>query len=329
VKPLIRSAARACRRRPALRAPVRGAREPRTRSDRPGTARHGSPHATSPAEHGPRAPARTGKARPEPGPGGARRHGTAPALRPMGPPSRNGPAGASRRSLHPRTGTKPLYRDETGDRPEGDEAGQEQRGHRGASAPAGEPERRRDGTAGLPPRPRPPPRLRPPARPAARSRARPPPARRALPRPASARTLRTPFGGRPRMRPAVVHHPEVRPPALDQPQVRPGLHRPPRRPPGRPRPPGSPCPRGRLHGPPVAPAWPNTGRRKIGESNTVSIELPYDVVHHAVADFEEDSNNCLKMIFDGGTVALCDMRNTDREARRSHERAQRERCGRQ
>lgn len=56
--------------------------------------------------------------------------------------------------------------------------------------------------------------------------------------------------------------------------------------------------------------------QKIGESNTVSIELPYDVVHHAADNFEEHSNNCLKMIFKGGTVAVCDIETTDREVRR-------------
>ncbi|WP_344971676.1 hypothetical protein [Streptosporangium fragile] len=38
---------------------------------------------------------------------------------------------------------------------------------------------------------------------------------------------------------------------------------------------------------PIPSTWPNTCRRKIGESNTMSIELPYDVVHHGVADFED------------------------------------------
>ncbi|MBT2226680.1 MULTISPECIES: hypothetical protein [Nonomuraea] len=55
---------------------------------------------------------------------------------------------------------------------------------------------------------------------------------------------------------------------------------------------------------------------KIGKSNTVSIELPYDVVHHAANNFEEDSNNCLKMIFNSDTVAVCDTKTTDREIRR-------------
>jgi hypothetical protein len=38
---------------------------------------------------------------------------------------------------------------------------------------------------------------------------------------------------------------------------------------------------------PIPSTWPNTCRRKIGESNTMSIELPYDVVHHGVADIED------------------------------------------
>lgn len=54
----------------------------------------------------------------------------------------------------------------------------------------------------------------------------------------------------------------------------------------------------------------------ISKSNTVSIELPYDVVHHTGDNFEEDSNNCLKMIFNRDTVAVCDMKTTDREVRR-------------
>jgi repressor LexA len=58
------------------------------------------------------------------------------------------------------------------------------------------------------------------------------------------------------------------------------------------------------------------GRIKISESNTVSIELPYDVVHHGADNFEEDSNNCLKMIFNGATVAVCDVETTDREVGR-------------
>jgi hypothetical protein len=58
------------------------------------------------------------------------------------------------------------------------------------------------------------------------------------------------------------------------------------------------------------------GPIKIGKSNTVSIELPYDVVHHAANNFEEDSNNCLKMIFNSDTVAVCDTKTTDREIRR-------------
>jgi hypothetical protein len=57
------------------------------------------------------------------------------------------------------------------------------------------------------------------------------------------------------------------------------------------------------------------GHTKIGKSNTVSIELPYDVLHHAADNFEEDSNNCLKMIFNRDTVAVCDIRTTDREGR--------------
>jgi len=47
----------------------------------------------------------------------------------------------------------------------------------------------------------------------------------------------------------------------------------------------------------------------------MSIELPYDVVHHTAIDFEEDSNNCLKMIFNSDTVAVCDIETTDREGR--------------
>ncbi len=69
---------------------------------------------------------------------------------------------------------------------------------------------------------------------------------------------------------------------------------------------------------------PQKGRSKIVKSNTVSIELPYDVVHHVADNFEEDSNNCLKMIFSGDTVAVCDIRTTDREVHRrggEHERA--------
>jgi hypothetical protein len=38
---------------------------------------------------------------------------------------------------------------------------------------------------------------------------------------------------------------------------------------------------------PIPSTWPNTCRRKIGESNTMSIELPYDVVHHTGIDFED------------------------------------------
>ncbi|WP_433421730.1 hypothetical protein ACQP1V_11240 [Microtetraspora malaysiensis] len=58
--------------------------------------------------------------------------------------------------------------------------------------------------------------------------------------------------------------------------------------------------------------------KKIGEisaiSNTMSIELPYDVDTTAqVTAIHIESNNCLKMIFDRGTVALCDMKNTDWE----------------
>lgn len=64
------------------------------------------------------------------------------------------------------------------------------------------------------------------------------------------------------------------------------------------------------------PSTHGKGRIKISESNTVSIELPYDVVHHVADDFEEDSNNCLKLISIGGTVAVCDMKTTDRKARR-------------
>ncbi|GGO77327.1 hypothetical protein GCM10012289_56750 [Nonomuraea cavernae] len=63
-------------------------------------------------------------------------------------------------------------------------------------------------------------------------------------------------------------------------------------------------------------AAPGNGQIKIGESNTVSIELPYDVVHHAADIFEEDSNNCLKMIFNSDTVAVSDMETTDRRVRR-------------
>ncbi|HEX4817744.1 MAG TPA: hypothetical protein VFV66_33810 [Nonomuraea sp.] len=48
----------------------------------------------------------------------------------------------------------------------------------------------------------------------------------------------------------------------------------------------------------------------------MSIELPYDVVHHASDNFEEDSNNCLKMIFNSDTVAVCDIKTTEREVRR-------------
>jgi hypothetical protein len=58
------------------------------------------------------------------------------------------------------------------------------------------------------------------------------------------------------------------------------------------------------------------GPIKISESNTVSIELPYDVVHHTDGHFEEDSNNCLKMIFNSDSVAVCDIKTTDREPRR-------------
>jgi len=64
------------------------------------------------------------------------------------------------------------------------------------------------------------------------------------------------------------------------------------------------------------PPRPQERPKKISESNTVSIELPYDVVHHRANNFEEDSNNCLKMIFYGGTVAVCDMKTTDRRVRR-------------
>ncbi len=66
----------------------------------------------------------------------------------------------------------------------------------------------------------------------------------------------------------------------------------------------------------LPPCGPRKRPNKISKSNTVSIELPYDVVHHAAVDFEEDSNNCLKMIFNRDTVAVCDMRTTDREVRR-------------
>ncbi|GAT68323.1 hypothetical protein PS9374_03985 [Planomonospora sphaerica] len=323
MKALIRGATRACRRRPALRAARPGTPESRTRSDRPGTARHGS----GARRHG----RDTARRVPVPGHGaGAVHHRISAARTREAPPPLHGPAGAPRPPSPPSRDEvrdrldRDLGGDEVRDRPEDDECGQEQRGHGRAPAPAGEPERPRGGAADPSARHRR--RLRsgsgPPARPAARGRPRSPPARRGRPRTAFTRTPRSPLTRRPRARPAAVRRPEMRPAALDQPQLRPGL---PRRPP----PPGPPRPRGRLHGPPIAPAWPNTGRRKIGVSNTVSIELPYDVVHHAVADFEEDSNNCLKMIFDGGTVAVCDMRNTDREARRSHERAQRERRGRQ
>ncbi len=64
------------------------------------------------------------------------------------------------------------------------------------------------------------------------------------------------------------------------------------------------------------PSTQGKGQIKISESNTVSIELPYDVVHHVTDDFEEDSNNCLKLIFIGGTVAVCDMKTTDRKVGR-------------
>jgi hypothetical protein len=64
----------------------------------------------------------------------------------------------------------------------------------------------------------------------------------------------------------------------------------------------------------LPPSWPEKRHIKIGKSNTMSIELPYDVVHHAASNFEEDSNNCLKMIFNSDTVAVCDIRTTDREA---------------
>jgi hypothetical protein len=47
----------------------------------------------------------------------------------------------------------------------------------------------------------------------------------------------------------------------------------------------------------------------------MSIELPYDVVHHGTDNFEDDSNNCLKMIFNSDTVAVCDTETTDREDR--------------
>jgi hypothetical protein len=63
----------------------------------------------------------------------------------------------------------------------------------------------------------------------------------------------------------------------------------------------------------LPPSWPEKRHIKIGKSNTMSIELPYDVVHHTAGNFEEDSNNCLKMIFNSDTVAVCDIRTTDRE----------------
>jgi hypothetical protein len=66
----------------------------------------------------------------------------------------------------------------------------------------------------------------------------------------------------------------------------------------------------------LPPSGPRNGQIKISKSNTVSIELPYDVVHHAGDNFEEDSNNCLKMIFNSDTVAVCDIETTDREVRR-------------
>ncbi|WP_379524985.1 hypothetical protein [Nonomuraea insulae] len=66
----------------------------------------------------------------------------------------------------------------------------------------------------------------------------------------------------------------------------------------------------------LLPCGPRKGQIKISESNTVSIELPYDVLHHTGDNFEEDSNNCLKMIFIRDTVAVCDIKTTDREVRR-------------
>jgi hypothetical protein len=66
----------------------------------------------------------------------------------------------------------------------------------------------------------------------------------------------------------------------------------------------------------LPPCGPRKRPNKISKSNTVSIELPYDVVHHTRANFEEDSNNCLKMIFIRDTVAVCDMKTTERELRR-------------
>ncbi|WP_236668058.1 hypothetical protein, partial [Nonomuraea sp. K271] len=66
----------------------------------------------------------------------------------------------------------------------------------------------------------------------------------------------------------------------------------------------------------LLPCGPKKRPNKISKSNTMSIELPYDVVHHARDFFEEDSNNCLKMIFNRDTVAVCDNRTTDWEVRR-------------
>ncbi|MEV4168767.1 hypothetical protein [Nonomuraea sp. NPDC049709] len=66
----------------------------------------------------------------------------------------------------------------------------------------------------------------------------------------------------------------------------------------------------------LLPCGLRKGQIKISKSNTVSIELPYDVVHHTGDNFEEDSNNCLKMIFNSDSVAVCDIKTTDREVRR-------------
>ena len=66
----------------------------------------------------------------------------------------------------------------------------------------------------------------------------------------------------------------------------------------------------------LLPCGLRKGQIKISKSNTVSIELPYDVVHHTGDNFEEDSNNCLKMIFNRDTVAVCDIETTEREVRR-------------
>lgn len=66
----------------------------------------------------------------------------------------------------------------------------------------------------------------------------------------------------------------------------------------------------------LLPCGPRKRPNKISKSNTVSIELPYDVVHHTGDIFEEDSNNCLKMIFNSDTFAVCDIKTTEREVRR-------------